>query len=302
MTTGSVITRTTRQGATEGVYLTERDLDFVRLAARWWCINPDLYLRYAYPQQEWGYAYLEEENSAWRKNHYRSIRRRMSKFADLDYSPLLHAARVDRESIAYWCSSAGGELIGAPFTAYRHGNVSRAAHAWAAADTGIALERDGLQVYSEREVGSGFTVDGEPVIGGVLGINYLKKDDPQINAVRPDLLITNDEGQVIVVEVERHLGAVRTKFYNKLLAYYGQERIAAVWYLTEHTSIARSIKAAESEVSVGKRTMPVRVMKMERGHHGYLYTPALHGDSAVADLASISLAYSADAPPQTKDI
>lgn len=284
----SIITRTKRDGSVEGLYLTERDVEFVKFAAKWWCVSADHFIRATHPQSEWEDVYLRGESLDWRKSKYHAVSRRMNKFAKLDqYSPL-YAARVDRANTAYWCTPWGGELIGAPWTKYPSGNVTRAAHAWAACDVGVQLEQMGYTIYSEREFANGHTVDSEVVMGGKFTNPLETSQSPnKDHGMRPDLAIAGTDDRFVFIEVEREAGASPAKYRNKLMNYYTHERVAAVWYLTDKPSTARRIKRIHEELKDTSRDMPVRVLKMENAFYNYAYSRGFNSDLCVSDLKLI---------------
>lgn len=284
----SLITRTRRDGTVEGLYLMPRDVEFVKFAAKWWCVSADHFIRKTFDKSEWEPVYLRGENPEWRKAKYHSVSRRVAKFATLDqYAPLL-AGRVDRSNIAYWCTTWGGELIGAPWTKYPSGNITRAAHAWAACDVGIELERLGYTIYSEREFANGHTVDSEVVAGGKFTNPIENSQAPnKDHGMRPDLAIAGSDDRFIFIEVERESGQSPAKYKNKLQNYYTHDRVAAVWYLTDKMDTARRIKRVHDELKDQSRDMPVRLLKMESGFYNYVHTKGFGSPGCVEDLKLI---------------
>lgn len=284
----SLITWTNRKGDTKSLYMTERDVEFVKFAARWWCVSPDHFIRASQNKEVWSHAYTDSKESDWRDRQVFSLTRRMNKFAKLDsYSPL-HVARFSRDSLAYWCTPWGGDLIGAPWTKYPVGNITRAAHAWAACDIGMDLERRGYTVYSEREFSNGHTVGSVPVLGG----KFLSAlDDSQSSnkehGVRPDLAIVGgdeSDSKFIFVEVERASGRSPAKYKQKLMNYYMHDRVEAVWYVTDQQDTAERIKRVDAELSGVSRDMPVRVLRMNKGSYNYSYSDAFGNEICMSDL------------------
>lgn len=284
----SVITRTKRTGEQEGLYVMPRDAEFVQFAARWWCVNADAFVRKTSKWKDWVPAYMEDKNGTWRDQQVRSVTRRMSKWASLDQYPLLVMRRAQGLPSGFLATQAGADLVGAPFDRYpAPRDMTRALHAWAACDIGMGLERLGLNVYSEREFAVGVTVEGHDVAGGKF-VNALasSKSRNKDHGMRPDVAIAGTDGRFIMVEVERTPKATAA-YRAKLLSYYSHERVAAVWYVTSNEIIARRLKRVHADLEHMMREMPVRVMRMEHGHHGFVYTRGPEAPTARIDLTSI---------------
>lgn len=284
----SYITFTDRNGNKKGLYLTDRDVDFIRFAAKWWTVSADHYIRKTVSKDEWLPYYTTNPDEGWRYPRYLAIARRMNKFAKLDQYAPLYAAHVERGSTAYWCTTWGGELIGAPWTKYPSGNITRTAHAWAACDLGMELERLGYTIYSEREFANGHTVQSEVVMGGKF-LNPIENSQApnKDHGMRPDLAIAGSDDRFIFIEVERESGQSPAKYRNKLMNYYTHDRVAAVWYMTDKPDTFRRITRVHEELKDQSRDMPVRVIRMDSGLYNYVYTTKFKHPSCVEDLKLI---------------
>jgi len=286
----SGIKRERRNGELEGMFYTERDVDFIRMAARWWCVTADLYLRYTEPRGLWLPEFTNDEQSEWYKKKYYNLRRRFNKLATIDRYAPLNAMMPQRGLTAYWCTPAGGELIGAPWTQYPYGNISRGPHAWAACDIGMFLEERGVQVYSEREFARGETVDHHEVHGGkfVNAIEGSKSPNPD-HGMRPDLAIPSaldGDDRFILLEVERKVGRGMKDYRRKMESYYAHDRVGALWYLVENPVTAKNIKALHEELAPLKRDMPVRVLRLNINDRFYAQADAgLQSSVCAEDLA-----------------
>lgn len=285
----SVIQRKKRDGTMEGLYLTERDKEFIRFNAKWWCIGIDHFIRQTHPESEWGPVYRDGLNEEWRKRKYHSVSRRVNRLAKIEPFPPLTANHMSHRDVAYWCTSAGADLVNALWhKKFISGNTSRALHSWAATDIGTSLERLGYKVYSEREFAGGLTVDNEPVAGGKF-VNALEESQSvnKDHGKRPDLAIAGEDDRFIFIEIEREIGRGEQKYRSKLESYFAHDRIAAVWYLVDRPATAKHVKTVYEDLKTVSRNMPVRVLKMEQGYHNFFYSSAFTGASCQEDLKLI---------------
>lgn len=285
----SPISRTRRDGTEEGLSLTQRDVDFIKFTARWWCTSIDHYIRKTEPRDKWYPLFSNSEEDAWLNNKRFALRRRFNKFSDLDHSSFLTTGVLDNKKTAYWCTTSGGELVGAPWDRYPSGNVTRAIHAWAACDIGTFIESAGGTVYSEREFATGETVNHEPVEGGRFQNAIDNTQESQVeNTVRPDLAIPGDDGKFIYIEVERKVRRGIKDYKRKLESYFANDRVSTVWYLVEDHITAKSLIQLTKDLSALNRDMPVRIVRLNINNA--LYTEADDGllsDACSNDLQSI---------------
>lgn len=282
----SIIRRTTLQGNDQGIKLQERDIAFLRFAARWWAVTPDSFVRASLPEATWGPAYIDGDKAIRDRLAY-SVRRRMSRLCttDVGVRPLLGQGYIAPSESAFWITMEGARLIGAPWGSYPSVNLNAVSHAVLATDVGLDLERKGYTVYSERETSLGRTVLGDDVIGGRLETASSTSRSPNPHhGQRPDLTLVGPDGRLIAIEVERTQGPEQ-KYRKKLLTYAGveDERISAVWYVTASTTLARRVKKVHSELlSDGMRDdMPVRLIQIQSGHFGHSipdWKPSLKAD------------------------
>lgn len=276
----AILERTTRTGRRQGIELTERDLNFIALAARWGCITADHHIRHEHPHAGWAGCYQGGEYQEWRTRKRRGVIRRMTRWGDLGSESLLSVARGPGAEPAFAATKRGGDWLGETLDTWTFQRITRMPHTWAVADIGMELERAGLTVYSEREFHSGWTITGEEVHGG------------PSETTRPALAITGqDSGRddYLAVEVESDSGRGFAAYRKELRGYYEDQRCAAVWYCVDTASTGRRIKKAHQEMLDTQRDMPVRIYLMQEGHYGYRYLSGdpLHGDAATHDLGLI---------------
>lgn len=281
-----------RNDVVQGLEPTERDVDFLRFVGKWWCVNADAFVRTTHDVSEWKPVYIDGDEEQREKWVY-SVRRRMNKWTKLDQYAPLTMARVPHAGAAYWLTSAGGDLVDAPWSHYPMGNVTRAMHSWATCDVGTELERMGYTIFSEREFSRGKTILNETIEGTKPeGSDRDKGEIAKELGARPDFALGGENGRFIYGEVERERGAHWSKYEKKLTAYFADdERVGAVWYFVSSTGTAKKIKAVyEKLVSEGMREMPVRLMPLKYGAFNYAYTDrwsAQCGD----DLVQIGIDY-----------
>lgn len=274
-----VLTYKSRDGKHHGIELQERDIEFITLAARWFSITLDHYIRWTEPEEFWlPYVLSDEldpelEHEYWRKK--RNIGLRVGKLLRLTGASVLGRQQVRGNPSAFWATITGGQLIGAPWLEYPRPNPMFYQHIWAASDIGRQIEKHGVIVYSEREFAHGLTVGMDDVLGGKFVNARPDSRAPNDIGIRPDLAIAGENGdKFVLVEVERAKGKTYAHYEKKLASYFAHPRVGAVWYIAEHPSTARRIMRLYNEMQATRRYMPVVVGKLEYGKRAnYAYSP-----------------------------
>lgn len=236
----------------------ERDIQNLTLLARWWCITPEHMARDGLTETEIKEIWESDTPEAEKKRLLlkRSERRRMTKLGTV--TPyLLTSGYAQNFGSVYWLTAHGARLTGAPFKGYPSGNLTRAPHAWAAADIGMRLEREGYRVFSEREFACGETVDREVIW-----------DKPH-SSLRPDITIPTEDGKYIFIEVERKINGTRSYYERKLNTYLANPRVAAVWYITDKKVVAQRVHGVYQRVKPNHPPKPFRVLPMQTLENHY---------------------------------
>lgn len=248
-----MLTTTTKKGKAKGLEITQRDTEMMRFIARWWCISTHHYIRHTRPKTEWEPWYESAETTP-ENEHKRwlahlGIRRRISKLNNAS-EQYLSTARKERSEICTWLTPLGGELIDAPFKDYKAGNLSRTEHAFMACDTGMQLEALGMTIYSEREISTGVTIDGEEIWTQDTPLNPTpgSKSINKNHGKRPDLAAQTSTGHYIFIEAERRENGATSYYTNKLKSYMANQNVKAIWYVVTSETVAMRIYKAHQQL------------------------------------------------------
>lgn len=263
------LTKTTKQGRT--MPITDKDINMLQHIGRWWCLGADHIVRAGLQEADIKRLYEPEDDpdkEKERKRRHHTVRTRLGNMLNSNEEPL-HAAYLARFGKAYWLSANGGAIIGAPFNTYHnHSNVSRVPHAWAAADVGMRIEREGFKIYSERETNTGETIDREEIWDNDNPLTpHIAPNNVAEKMMRPDMTIPTEDGKFIFVEVERKINGSKSYYERKLNSYYSNPRVAGIWYITDKVAIANRLNRVNAKVAPNHHPLHFLTIPMKTHEH-----------------------------------
>lgn len=273
----SSIRSTSRSGSTSGVSITDRDKSRLALIGRWYCLSVEHIVRSELDPDLWmpnrPSSQTAEARKQWQTTRSTTYRR-LWKLRSIPADPARQIGPLADADLAYTGTSAwfttryGGTAAGLPWTMRSGINPIFSAHAWMAADIGMAIEAEGHRVLSERELSTGIDRNGtllpdtlESVYTGPSGSDTKKK---------PDVAVLAPNGQdYIAIEIERDRSRSVKVYEEKLTAYRGNTSIKAVWYICESATTARRVVQGANRVfgDAGSYPLRITVIEPENNYH-----------------------------------
>jgi hypothetical protein len=252
-------------GRKQGFDYSPRDLERLRFITRWYCVSPMHLVRKEEPMELWhpllhGAQGDTEARRRQLKLRLRNVRDRMAIMSNIARYAPVRILPVAAQAIGYYPSRSGGKLI-SPWEDIYPAVWQNYAHAFMAADIGMHLERAGFSVYSEREVGTGRTVNGD-IIQHDLASDFRGGQGGRAIQKRPDLVVPSRTSlNYIAVEIERDENRPLRVYRDKLQAYQGNPNITKVWYCyREGTNTGHRVLTAAQELFGGAWERYVRII------------------------------------------
>lgn len=283
------IRKTKRNGKTEGVMLTKKDVTRTKTLARWYTLPISILIRAELDRKYWigGKTSLKDTEEATQKIEYtqRSITRRFRTLKRLEVNnhnglgPVIESTTLNRDfdssagvRTTYYCTRYGNKAFDFGWDIRSTINPFLAAHAFMAASVGISIEAIGFKVYSEREFTSGIDKDGK-IIPSNFKSTYLSHTGDE-GSKEPDLVIPAPDGKhFIAVECERKKNRKPKEYADKIEAYRDNPNVVAVWYFCENETVGSHIvEGANTALNYDTETMPCRAMLI-KSTEGYYELP-----------------------------
>lgn len=263
----SSIRSVARTGRSRGVRVTDRDRARIALMGRWYSVTVNHLIRAEYDASIWKPShpdYGTEESTDAARRAFHNIHHRLNQLRRIESDPArnigpLVEADMNPDGITAWFATRiGGTTAELPWSLRNTINPNFAAHSWMAADIGMALEAEGYQVLSERELATGIDRHGQPVTAQ-LESQYVAPNGRAVNK-KPDVAILHPNGtDYIAVEVERDTDRAVRVYEQKLAAYQSNTAVRAVWYICASDTTARRVSMGAKK-AIGRGTgFPLRI-------------------------------------------
>jgi hypothetical protein len=182
------------------------------------------------------------------KLRLRNVRDRMGVMSRIARHAPVRILPVAAQAIGYYPSRGGGKMV-SPWEDIQPAVWQNYAHAFMAADIGMHLERAGFKVLSEREIGTGRTVNGD-IIEHALASDFRGGQGGRAIQKRPDIVVPSTTSlNYIAVEIERDENRPLRVYRDKLQAYQSNPNITKVWYCyREGTNTGHRVLTAAQEL------------------------------------------------------
>lgn len=294
----SQIRRATRNGRHYGVRITERDRDRLAALSRWYALTTGHIVRHEYDPQIWSpnsptygtesgtEAVRKANHAVW---HRLNQLRRIQNDVGRNLGPLTGAEMNPDGVTAWYATNLGAVTASAPWRLRNSINPLFAAHAWMAADIGMAVESKGYRVLSERELSTGIDKNGDRITAK-LESQYVTSKEQTIGK-KPDVAILHPNGRdYIAVEVERDRSRNVRIYDQKLRAYKANSSVLAVWYICAHPTTANRVADGAVKALGQSSQFPLRIVVNEPTH-GFHFL----------DMEHLPRALQSDLEPMTDD-
>ncbi|QOW64695.1 hypothetical protein [Rothia terrae] len=283
------IRKTKRNGKSQGVMFTAKDIERTRNLARWYTLPVSILVRAELDRKYWigGKNSLKDTEEAHKKiaSLDRGIRRRLQTLRNIEANnyiglgPAIGTVSLNPElgssagvGSSHYCTRYGANMFNLGWDIRSTINPMFAAHAFMAASVGISIEALGIKVYSEREFTSGIDKNGNRIEENFKS-TYTSSSGNTVGK-EPDLVIPAPDGKhFIAVECERKKNRKPKEYADKIEAYRDNPNVVAVWYFCENETVGSHIvEGANTALNYDTETMPCRAMLI-KSTEGYYELP-----------------------------
>lgn len=283
------IRKTKRNGKTQGIMFTAKDIERTRTLARWYALPISILIRAELDRKYWigGKTSLKDTEEANKKiaSLQRGIRRRLQTLRNVEINnnngvgPVVGTITLNQEldssagvRTAHHCTRYGANSFDFGWDVRSTINPLFAAHAFMAASVGISIEAIGFKVYSEREFTSDIDKNGNRIEGNFKS-TYTAPNGNTVGK-EPDLVIPAPDGKhFIAVECERKKNRKPKEYADKIEAYRDNPNVVAVWYFCDNETVGSHIvEGANTALNYDTETMPCRAMLI-KSTEGYYELP-----------------------------